>query len=130
MSSLKPEHIIVAIRDLHSPGTDTYGQAYCWGCPYDDSEYGEKNLEWPCPTARLVYSPEEIAEVEEAATLEYRWNKSMRSRNPSFGPHKSIWELLAPEKYLADVVFPKVPVAHTEIKYAYVPVSRQLLEDT
>ncbi len=46
------------LRDLHKPvdrGDGTKGCNHCWDC-YDDYP-----KEWPCDTAELIYSTEELA---------------------------------------------------------------------
>ena len=50
---MTPAEMLAAVRKLHAMHAD---EPLCQGCN-DDLPF------WPCDTARLVYSPEEITEV-------------------------------------------------------------------
>ena len=56
---------IEQVRTLHAPSDDLWPK--CQGCDADgwEAEYPE----WPCRTADLVYTPEEITQITQETTL-------------------------------------------------------------
>jgi hypothetical protein len=92
-----------AVRELHRPvqPDDPNDALGCAGCPRRPDLYPECELvlaDWPCATAHLVYTAEEIA--AERAVLQERDNEKARelaawqAANPNPGPPKPLWEFL------------------------------------
>jgi dolichyl-phosphate-mannose--protein O-mannosyl transferase len=55
---------ISRVRELHTPVEQRYVKSvahYCHGC--DLGPHPEDYPDWPCSTAEIVYTPEEIADV-------------------------------------------------------------------
>lgn len=136
------DELVDQLRELHAPDPyESMREIYCQGCDFGGWE-GEAPR-WPCRTAAKVYSEEEIAEINEAADLWEKWWCQMGNRNPApwrglqtgaFANISVAYASLADE-FIADKVFPKVPVERNPITFRYdksapwVQVSEQLLED-
>lgn len=56
------EELVAAVRELHAPireGRSRFAQ--CHGC--DQGPHPEDYPEWPCSTAEIVYTPDEVLAV-------------------------------------------------------------------
>ena len=53
---MTPKEAVAAVRALHT-NDDGNGWGFCNGCDEDM---------WPCPTAEIVYTKDEIADIDEA----------------------------------------------------------------
>lgn len=65
------------VRDLHAPVDDEYSLR-CAGCDYDG--YEAEAPAWPCRTADLVYTAEEIAETTSTYWSWRKWTDAARHR--------------------------------------------------
>jgi hypothetical protein len=60
--------MIRELRELHAPSV-ALDSLHCEGCDsYDEQP------EWPCRTAEVIYSGEEVSDVKEAFALYRRWS--------------------------------------------------------
>lgn len=70
---------VASVRALHAP--DGASWLRCRGC--DANGYEAEDPEWPCRTAELVYTAEEISDITEAAHWFGKWTRQMGHRNPA-----------------------------------------------
>jgi hypothetical protein len=114
------DELVDQLRELHAPvPLDLFYEVRCEGCSFGGWE-GEAP-QWPCSTAALVFSLHEQNQVQEAARWWEKWNRQMRCRNqrPWRSPLTNVggaYSLMA-ESFIADKVFPMVPVNKTSGLY-------------
>lgn len=92
---------IADVRDLHAPSrfSDTDPTVYCFGCDADG--YEVETPRWPCRTAEIVYSSEEVRDTQWAAKMHAKWIKQMTVRNPGWDDRRGVsWIAMAYEKVL------------------------------
>lgn len=85
---------IEAVRELHAP-TETLD---CYGCDIDG--YEAEAPMWPCRTAVIVYTPEEIADAQEASAFYLKWRRQALLRNRSLAPRNLSLIQRAYEQYV------------------------------
>lgn len=96
---------IKSVRELHEPEHQTYSGLCCSGCPWDTEEGAPS---WPCQTAALVYSKEEVREVVETFRSWAKWGQARQYRAKMSRPipKPSIWNKV----YSAQILFQCQPV--------------------
>lgn len=115
VNSLPASEIIDQLRDLHKLA-EVGLELYCSGCDFGGYEGEEPS--WPCRTAELVYTAEEIAEVLEAIELAGKWSSQ---RWKCVAPHRQreprdAWDFVG-GRFIADMVFPRVSAERSSITY-------------
>lgn len=75
--------VLFEVRRLHEPVHEGYS-LYCNGC--DGEGFEREAPSWPCRTAKLVYSLDEIADYLEAANLFRKWDMQRRRTLPPGKP--------------------------------------------
>lgn len=84
--------MIEALRELHGPVGDYYLK--CEGC--DAEGYEQEAPFWPCRSAELLYSAEEIAQIEAQAKTVRDRIQAERAKLPT-RPPSMIQQIYAPE---------------------------------
>lgn len=114
------EMLFEQIRILHTY-VEHHLELFCEGCNFGGWE-GEAPA-WPCQTASLVYTKKEITDVLEAVELANRWS---RQRWLCTAPHRQREPRNAFEwwggydHFIADKVFPKIPIGTKNVTYRFV----------